>query len=329
MAKLKMGIDAKVLYQMYEYAAFAKTIYGSEIVGYGHYREKDGIYKLAPLTKQIATAVDVESTSFGIINDVNYDISDMIVQWHSHVEMSCFFSGTDQRNIKDALKLYPMLISIVVNVKQEYAARLDIRNIAYGKHIMTLPEDNIVTFDLELVPYYSNDAAYNEVKNKLKPPRKKPVRAKIFQPNKIPSYYDIYDDSGWSYNDDDWENSNATVQEELPLSTSEGANNPDIMMMAGALCRDHSQSFRLTKVEQTGTIFITHHPSHTFCTIDETIAVNGQPSDWAGFLRQCGENYLADYAINTANKERVKKELEETIAKKMLAQDAPKDGVQK
>jgi len=334
--KMRMSIDARVLYQMYEYAAFAKAVYGSEIAGYGHYREKDGIYKLAPLTKQIVTGGDVDAFPSAIINDVKYDISDMVVQWHSHVEMSTFFSGVDQRNIKDMLKLYPLLISIVVNVKQEYTARLDIRNIAYGKHTMRLPESEIVSFDLELVPYYSSDAVYNEVKEKLRRPRKKYVRTKIIQlpannkpVNEDDEKYEGEDDYNSWWDDDMWNSvlNDITAPEETPTFNEWYK---EVMMMAGSLCRNHENEFRYTRIEQTGTVFINHNTSHTFCTIEaNSIQVSGRHSSWTAFLMLCGGDYHKNYAINEPNKARVQQELEEIIAKRMLAQTASQAGDKK
>ena len=341
MAKMRMGIDARVFYQMFEYAAFAKAIYGSEIAGYGHYREKDGIYKLAPLTKQIVTGGDVDAFPSAIINDVKYDISDMVVQWHSHVEMNTFFSSVDQKNIKDMLRLYPLLISIVVNVKQEYTARLDIRNIAYGKHTMRLPESEIISFDLELVPYYSSDAIYNEVKEKLRRPRKKYVRTKVIQlpvnnPPAPPNYNPADEDDDYNswWNDDMWNSvlNDITAPEDNKSATSEYHNEwyKEVMMMAGSLCRNHEKDFRCTRIEQTGTVFINHSISHSFCTIEgNSIQVNGKRSTWTNYLMQCGGEYHKNYAINTHNKARVQQELEEMIAKRMLAQNTPKDGVTK
>jgi hypothetical protein len=332
-SKLRMSIDARVLYQMYEYAAFAKTIHGSEIAGYGHYREKDGIYKLAPLTNQIITGgAEVDTFPSTIINDVKYDISDMVVQWHSHVEMNTFFSGTDQKNIKDMLGLYPLLISIVVNVKQEYTARLDIRNVAYGNHIMRLPEDNIASFDVELVPYYSNDVVYNEVRNKLKQPHKKHIRTKITQlpvGNQQPANNNFgKEDDNW-WDEGMWGNTldEITASEEPSFKTASEWDE-DVIMMAAALCLDHEQEFRFTKIEGTGTIFINHKPTHIFCTIEDgEIFVQGQLSDWSHFLVKCGGDYLDNYGITPSNKERVRQKLEEIVAKKVLTQGTPKSGV--
>ncbi len=47
--------------------------------------------------------------------------------WHSHAHMAVFFSGTDTNTI-DGSTEFPYLVSLVVNKKAEYKARLDIHH---------------------------------------------------------------------------------------------------------------------------------------------------------------------------------------------------------
>ncbi len=47
--------------------------------------------------------------------------------WHSHAHMSVFFSGTDKSTI-DGSTEFPYLVSLVVNKKGEFEARLDIHH---------------------------------------------------------------------------------------------------------------------------------------------------------------------------------------------------------
>lgn len=47
------------------------------------------------------------------------------VWWHSHVNMGVFWSGQDDATIEALGRTYPWLISIVVNKKREYKARMD------------------------------------------------------------------------------------------------------------------------------------------------------------------------------------------------------------
>lgn len=167
MSQIEIPIDAKVLYQMYEYAAFAKHYYASEIAGWGHYDKDKGIYKLAPLTKQEVSGAEVDNFPNEILSDTEYNISDMIVQWHSHVDMGVTPSVTDINTIKETLKITPALISIIVNCKNEYTARLDFAR----ANVFNLP--NPVTFPIKLIPYYVNKEISREVKKKLSLPKPK------------------------------------------------------------------------------------------------------------------------------------------------------------
>jgi len=163
--KIDIQIDAKVLYQMFEYAAFASHIHGTEIAGWGHYSKKDGIYKLAPLLKQEVKGAEVDTFPDEIIHRQDYDISDMVVQWHSHVNFPVFASNTDKELIRKALKLFPYLISIIVNCKHEYFAELNY------KHAGGVELDTPLNMEVNLIPYYDNTAVYNEVKKKCYEPK--------------------------------------------------------------------------------------------------------------------------------------------------------------
>ncbi len=170
MDKISLSIDAKVLFQMYEYAAYAHYHFGTEIAGWGHCADKKGIYKLAPLTRQEVSGAEVDNFPNEILNDTKYNISDMIVQWHSHVNMSTNPSPTDISTIKEALKIMPIIISIIVNCKNQYSARLDFIRIS---KLVRLPSQ--ITLDVELIPYYSNPIVSKEVKTKCHKPKPKPA----------------------------------------------------------------------------------------------------------------------------------------------------------
>lgn len=186
--KIDILIDAKVMYQMYEYAAYAKHIFGTEIAGWGHYNKKDGIYKLTPLPKQIVSGADVDTFPDEILKDQTYDISDMVVQWHSHVDMGVTPSGTDKKLIKDALELYPYLISIIVNCKHQYHAELNIKR--SGELVFPDP----IHLDVELVTYYDNP----EVKKIVKKQCRKPAPLTISTPKTIPAYNKVARTYGWN-----------------------------------------------------------------------------------------------------------------------------------
>lgn len=156
---------------MYELAAYAEHHFQAEVAGWAHANE-NGIYKLAPLCKQIVSGAEVNNFPDDILNNVKYDISDMIVQWHSHVFMSCSPSQPDKDTIKEALGLFPAIISIIINCKNEYKARLDIGKIKIASGYISIPQ---TTFDVELVPYYDNPSVSKEVKAKLSKPKPLPV----------------------------------------------------------------------------------------------------------------------------------------------------------
>jgi len=118
-------IKPPVWKKIINYACAANEIHGTEIAGWGHYNQKKGIYKLAPLTKQEVKGAEVDSFPDELLKQSDYVISDMSVQWHSHVNMRAFFSSTDIANIKNNMKLMELLVSLVVNVREEYACRVD------------------------------------------------------------------------------------------------------------------------------------------------------------------------------------------------------------
>jgi hypothetical protein len=88
------------------------------------------------------------------------DTSSLRLQWHSHVHMQTYFSGTDTGTI-DAYTNCDWMISLVVNKREEYAVRLDM----YQPFRLTIPttlkvlanEDNTLI-----------EACKQEVKEKVK-----------------------------------------------------------------------------------------------------------------------------------------------------------------
>ena len=174
MSNVKIPIDSKVLYSMYEYAHFAHKHYKSEIAGWAYYNRNKGIYKLAPLLKQEASGAEVLTFPSG--NDISAhtarEYSEMIVQWHSHVYFECNPSQPDKDLIVEALGLYPMIISVIVNCKNEYSATIAI------KQAGAFEFDEMIKLDVELVPYYNNPEVSKNVKKKLylpKPPAPPPI----------------------------------------------------------------------------------------------------------------------------------------------------------
>jgi proteasome lid subunit RPN8/RPN11 len=169
MDKVKIPIKAEVLNEMYAYAHAAHKAFGTEIAGWAHYNKDKGIYKLAPLLPQEVSGAEVSSFPDEHINDMKYDISDMLVQWHSHVMFGCSPSQPDKDLIKEALKLMPMIISIIVNCKGEYSATVSL------KQAGAFTFQDLVKLDAELVTYYDCPAILKEVKKKCYKPKPKPL----------------------------------------------------------------------------------------------------------------------------------------------------------
>jgi hypothetical protein len=167
MAKnMVLNIDKDVLDKIFAYAKAAQIHKKSEIAGWGHYGGPNaGVYALAPLLKQYASGAEVETFPDAILHDTEYDISDMIVQWHSHVDMRVFWSKTDEECIEEALGLFPQLFSIVVNVRGEYKARLDIGKIKTASGYIPLDKQITIECDLSV---YNDDALVKEVMKDVK-----------------------------------------------------------------------------------------------------------------------------------------------------------------
>lgn len=165
--KIDIEIDAKVLYKMFELAAYANSLFNSEIAGWGHYSKENGIYKLAPLPKQTVSGAEVDAFPDEILRDQKYDISDLTVQWHSHVNFGCTPSAIDRTQIRESMKLFPYLITIIVNCKHEYTAEVHIK----PKQV-DLPEH--ITYEVNLIPYYDNIRVQKLVLKQCSKPKPKP-----------------------------------------------------------------------------------------------------------------------------------------------------------
>lgn len=188
-------IDANALNKMFRYAQYAQEHFDSEIAGWAHYNDDQGIYKLAPLTKQKASRTEVDNFPNDILEKPGYDISDMMVQWHSHVNMNVFWSGTDENCIRETLKLTKTLISVVVNIFGEYKCRVDSIVLGRAKHMVELNQQ--ITQDCILQPYHQSAQCESDVlrclKEEPKPAYQPPVIYNGFRK------YDDYDDTFVGY----------------------------------------------------------------------------------------------------------------------------------
>lgn len=167
---MNIAIDAKVLFEMQEYAAWANEHYDAEIAGWGHYSHEEGIYKLAPLTRQVVHGAEALATPDELLK-TDYDMSDMIVQWHSHVNMGCTPSQPDIQTRNEIAKLSGLVVSIIINLKGEHTCNITVAK-ANGFEF-----DTPHTMKSTLLPYYVNQNISKIVKKKLRlPPPPKVVK---------------------------------------------------------------------------------------------------------------------------------------------------------
>jgi proteasome lid subunit RPN8/RPN11 len=168
--KSEIKISAKILFEMFQYAFYAKKNYNSEIAGWGHWQKNKGIYKLAPLTYQEVpqNGLEVEMSPDDLLK-TDYDMSDMLVRWHSHVNCSTSLSKTDNDTIKELLRVMPFVISVVVNVKLETTCQVDINldKILKGRNAGLFHSDT-ATMTAKLIPYFSDNECEKIVQEKVK-----------------------------------------------------------------------------------------------------------------------------------------------------------------
>ncbi len=131
-------------------------------------KNKDIIVKDVIIFKQeissSSTIIDDEAQA-KFLNDLmkkNETLEDWNIWWHSHADMSVFWSTTDDTTIENHVGIQNYLISLVTNKKNEYKARLDI----FPKDQSPFKKISFCTFDLE-VKVQSNKELEQE-KKKLK-----------------------------------------------------------------------------------------------------------------------------------------------------------------
>ena len=163
--KIDINIKPDVFDKMFMYAHYAVKHFDSEVAGWGHYTLDKGIYKLAPLCEQTASTAEVEGFPDDILEMPDYDISDMCVQWHSHGRLGVMWSKTDEDNIADTLELTGFLISIVVNIKGEYKARVD-----YISHLDQVDIEEHISMKANIKRSYKNRGIEREILKKISEP---------------------------------------------------------------------------------------------------------------------------------------------------------------
>lgn len=284
---VRIPIKSKILYEMYAYAAYAHHIYpNSEIAGWGHYNKEDGIYKLAPLLDQEAHSTEVITDTSALL-DKKYDTSDMIVQWHSHCYMQCSPSGEfgDLGNIKKLGKIMPMVLTVIVNLKMEYHAQLDIFKIKD----FDLSEQ--VTIKVELVPYFENDKIYKDVKKHLREKKiiveEKPVISSSEHHYYGANYGNRYERRGYNLFND-------YIPPALPALKVEKESdrksfNISKSWMLKIIYRHVNYPKDFNVISFKDGLYIQHLPTLTQLTFNlrDGTLVNGVPSTFVDFCKKC------------------------------------------
>lgn len=104
-----------------------------EISGLGKVEVRDGVLVVTDVAifEQVVSSAHstIETKALAKFQDERIRAGESMKQWyfwwHSHANMGVFFSGTDTGTI-DSSTEFPHLVSMVVNKKHEYKARLDV-----------------------------------------------------------------------------------------------------------------------------------------------------------------------------------------------------------
>ena len=189
MDKVDIIIDFQVYHDMMEYAAWAYDHYNSEVGGYAHYNREDGIYKVAPLCKQICHSTEADVNPIDILNDPKYDMSNMNVWWHSHPRMDVSPSSKDTSTIAEWGKSMSVCIMLIINLEMEYYCR------AYARNEFGLVSE----YEGKLIPYFTRSEFSKEVLRKVKKPKPKIIR-QVARP--------------YGFDESDWRSSDINKQKE-------------------------------------------------------------------------------------------------------------------
>jgi proteasome lid subunit RPN8/RPN11 len=118
-----MQITPEAMEIIFRYAELAKK---SEIAGFAKMNKNKLIYEVLPIPKQEVTGGTVNIDEEFMLPFIHRsDVHEIVVNWHSHGNGSVFWSSTDEENIETLGKFMKYLISIVVNNKRDYKARID------------------------------------------------------------------------------------------------------------------------------------------------------------------------------------------------------------
>lgn len=162
---------------------------------------------------------DAEAFNYQIENGLEDDIQALI---HSHCDFQTFFSGTDSSTLEEFGKLMPHFLSLIVNNKGEYCAKIT-RRIPVANHYLTFNGEEVEyqgdecvvqNFPVEVV--FQDESIISETKAKLKE-----LQSKFDSLDKVPTLWNDYDDSPYFLN-----NSNKSVKTDFK-ENSKGNNKED------------------------------------------------------------------------------------------------------
>ena len=161
-------MQIKILETAWKKIRYLTTISPIEISGLG-YVEQNGnsflisdVYLLKQINSPTSTELDQEDVSNLIIKllEEGKNPGNLRFWWHSHVNMGCFWSGTDESCV-DSLTLDKFLISLVTTKNENYKMRFDL------KVPVNITLDDL---ELEIVPQVDNglyQACLKEFKEKI------------------------------------------------------------------------------------------------------------------------------------------------------------------
>ena len=117
--------------------AYARSV-DTEICGFGEVELRKGTYfiKDTYIFPQIASGGYVKIDNGALLDWMSHckregrqdRVENSRLWWHSHVNMSCFRSGTDNGTIEDLLTSMPYVLSCVVNKQFQYELSLHLKD---------------------------------------------------------------------------------------------------------------------------------------------------------------------------------------------------------
>jgi hypothetical protein len=135
-----------------DYCLWQELNHGLEIGGYGHVTREgndficDQIWLLTTSSGGAHMNISEDKVAEFLLqrNSDGTDMSNLFLHWHSHpLPMSPFFSGTDQKDIKEHLAIAPHLLAVVFSGPRKIVAKY-----------VTREEEMTLKISLQLDKYY-------------------------------------------------------------------------------------------------------------------------------------------------------------------------------